>query len=111
MISRFSHESHVIKRCAQEVVSQVKRGSGATVTTKICGRRLALAAGGVVLLAGLVTGCAAKRDQFAYGQQLSRMNCPNGAVTVMDTVIVTGANGQRQALQRQRTQCVPVVAP
>lgn len=84
---------------------------GATVITRICGHRLALAAGGIVLLAGLATGCAANRDQFAYGQQLSRMNCPNGAVTVMDTVIVTGANGQRQALQRQRAQCAPVATP
>lgn len=92
-------------------MSQVKRGSGATVITKIRGQRLALAAGAIVLLAGLATGCAAKRDQFAYGQQLSRMNCPNGAVTVMDTVIVTGVNGQRQMLERQRAQCVPVSAP
>ena len=92
-------------------MSQVKRGLGATVTTKICGHRLALAAGGIVLLAGLATGCAAKRQQFAYGQQLSRMNCPNGAVTVMDTVIVTGANGQRQGLERQRALCAPVAAP
>ena len=92
-------------------MSQVKRGLGATVTTKISGHRLALAAGGIVLLAGLATGCAAKRQQFAYGQQFSRMNCPNGAVTVMDTVIVTGANGQRQGLERQRAQCAPVAAP
>jgi hypothetical protein len=84
---------------------------GATVTTKICGHRLALATGGFILLAGLATGCAAKRDQFAYGQQLSRMQCPNGAVTVMDTVIVTGANGQRQMLERQRAQCAPIAAP
>ena len=83
---------------------------GATVITKNCAHRLALAAGGIVLLVGLATGCAAKRDPFAYGQQLSRMNCPNGAVTVMDTVIVTGANGRREGLERQRAQCAPVAA-
>ena len=111
MISRFSNESRVDKRCAQGVVSQVQAWLGATIITKRCGHRLALAAGGVVLLAGLATGCAAKRDQFAYGRQLSRMNCPNGTVTVLDTVIVTGANGQRQMLQRRRARCAPVAAP
>jgi hypothetical protein len=65
----------------------------------------------LVILAGFATGCASKRTQVAYWDRVSRLDCQYGTETVRDTVVVTGADGNRWALERRRTRCSDVAAP
>lgn len=72
---------------------------------------MAAAGAGLALMAGFATGCASKGTQVAYWDRVSRLDCQYGTEVVMDTVVVTGSDGNRWALERRRTRCSVVAAP
>jgi hypothetical protein len=49
-------------------------------------------------------GCAAGAQATPWDRR-TQLDCPSGTVVVTDTVIVTGSDGTRTALERHRTEC------
>ncbi len=64
------------------------------------------AKGGFALLVLLTAGaCATNTGQLASWERVRGLRCDQGTVVVKDTVVVTGTDGRRWLLERNRTQC------